>query len=133
MKKICNLRCYVAIGKKDYEDTSMWTHLRYCEPGATEEYITSWGDLCDLVEEHNIRNAELTTNLFGNPVVKIGWADIYANKTKITYRNFHPIEVKWAAEPVNKIYSIKDLADLLPAEDFCEYLRDRGMEVKINC
>lgn len=133
MKKICNLRCYVAIGKQDYEDTSMWTHLRYCKPSSTEECITSWDNLCDLVEEHNIRNAELTINLLGKPVVKIGWADVYANKAKITDRNFSSVRVKWAAEPVNKIYSIKDLADLLPAEDFCEYLKDRGMEVKINC
>ena len=129
MKQICDLRCYVAIDKKDYEDTSMWKHLRYCEPGKTEEYITSWGDLYDLVEGHHIRNAELTTNLFGKPVVKIRWADIYKNQTKITYRNFRSIEVKWAAEPVKTIYSIKDLADLLPAEDFCEYLKDQGINI----
>ena len=128
MKQICNFRCYVAVGKKDYEDTSMWKHLRYCKPGATEEYVTSWGDLYDLVEEHHIRNAELTTNLFGKPVVKIGWADIYKRKTKITARNFHHIWVKWSAKPVERFYSIKDLADMLPAEDFCEYLKDHGIE-----
>ena len=133
MKKICDLRCYVAIGKQDYEDTSMWKHLQYCKPGSTEECITSWDDLCDLVEGHCIRNAELTTNLFGKPVVKIGWAGLYASKTKITDRNFRSIRVKWAAEPVDTVYSIKDLADLLPAEDFCEYLKDRRMDVKINC
>ena len=129
MKKICDLRCYVAIGKKGYEDTSMWKHLRYCETGATEEYVASWGDLYDLVKEHHIRNAELITNLFGKPVVRIGWADIYKRKARITYRNFKGICVKWAAEPVDRLYSIKDLAELLPAEDFCEYLRDNKIKI----
>ena len=129
MKKICDLRCYVAIGKQDYADTSIWKHLWYCESGTTEEYITSWGDLYELVKEHGIRNAELTTNLFGKPVVKIGWADIYKSKAKITYRNFRPIKVKWAAEPVDTVYSIKDLADLLPAEDFCEYFKDHNINI----
>lgn len=129
MKKICDLRCYVAIGKGVYEDTSMWRHLRYCEPGETEEYVTSWGDLYDLVKEHHIRNAELTANLFGNLVVKIEWADIYKSKAKITYRNFKGVRVKWAAEPYDKIYTIKDLAEMLPAEDFCEYLKDHNINI----
>ena len=129
MKQICNLRCYVAIGKGEYEDTSFWNHWRYCEIGETEEYVISWGELYDLVEEHHIRNAELTTNFFGKPVVKIGWANVYKNKTKITARNFHPIWVKWSAKPVDRFYSIKRLAEMLPAEDFCEYLKDNGINI----
>ena len=128
MKQICDFRCYVAIGKKDYEDTSMWKHLRYCEEGKVEESIQSWKVLCDLVKEHHIRNAELDTNLFGKPVVKIGWADVYKSKARITARNFYLVKVKWAAEPVERLYSIKDLADMLPAEDFFEYLKDHGIE-----
>ena len=128
MKEICDFRCYVAVGKGKYEDTSMWKHLRYCEPATSEESVSSWGDLYDLVEGHNIRNAELTTNLFGKPIVTIGWADIYKRKARITARNFRRIGVKWATEPVDRLYSIKDLADLLPAEDFCEYLTDRGIK-----
>lgn len=130
MKKICDLRCYVAIREGEYEDTSLWKHLRYCETGDTEEEcVTSWDDLCDLVKGHHIRNAELTTNLFGNPVVKIGWADIYKSETKITYRNFKTLYVKWVADPYDKIYTIKDLAEMLPAEDFCEYLKDNGIKI----
>ena len=128
MKQICNLRCYVAIGKKDYEDTSMWKHLRYCTPSMIEERVTSWDALWYLVEEHHIRNAEQDSNLFGKAVVKIGWADIYKRKTKITARNFRSVKVKWVAKPVERIYSIKELADMLPAEDFCEYLKDHGIE-----
>lgn len=128
MKQICNLRCYVAIGKKEYEDTSMWKHLRYCETGMVEERVTSWNALCYLVEEHHIRNAELDRNLFGKAVVKIGWADIYKRKARITARNFRSVKVKWVAKPVERLYSIKDLADMLPAEDFCEYLKDHGIE-----
>jgi hypothetical protein len=122
MKKICDFRCYVAVGKKEYEDTSMWKHLRYCEAGATEEYVASWGDFYDLVEGHCIRNAELTTNLFNKPVVKIGWADIYKRKTKITARNFHRIWVKWSAEPVDRLYSIKDLAEMRGLFRFTGYV-----------
>lgn len=129
MKKICNLRCYVAIGKGEYEDTSFWEHLRYCEPGANEEYIASWGDFYDLVREHRIRNAELTANLFNNLVVEIGKASLDKPKTKITYRNFKGVRVKWAAEPYDKIYTIKDLAEMLPAEDFCEYLKDHNINI----
>jgi hypothetical protein len=95
----------------------------------TEEIIASWDVLYDLVKGHHVRNAELDTNLFGKPVIKIGWADIYKHKSRITERNFRFVKVKWAAKPVDRLYSIKDLADMLPAEDFCEYLKDR----KIDC
>ena len=44
----------------------------------------------------------------------------------MTKRNFKPIEVKVVYEEKNG-FSLKALADLLDADSFCEYLRDRNI------
>lgn len=49
------------------------------------------------------------------------------NDTKIFERDFVSFEFKKAFREANKNLGIAFLADKLPADEFCEYLKDRGI------
>lgn len=131
MKKLVNLRCYVAIGNDDYCDTSVWNHIRYVEVSecnTTEYTLESFEEAFAAVADNHIRNAETSTTLFRNqPTIEIGWGDFYRNKSVMTKKTFKPIHVKWEWQEVKRMYTMKDLADLIPADQFCEWLKDRGI------
>lgn len=131
MKKLVNLRCYAAIGKDEYQDTSIWNHIRYVEVSecnTTEYTLETFEEAFAAVADHCIRNAETSTTLFGNkPTIEITWGDLYRNKSVMSAKTFKPVRVKWEWQEVTRAYTMKDLADLLPAEQFCEWLKDRGI------
>lgn len=131
MKKLVNLRNYVAIGNDDYCDTSIWNHIRYVDEKECEtvEYtLETFEEACKAVSENRIRNGEMNSTLFGNkPLIEISWGDIYKCKTVLSQKNFKPIHVKWQWEEVDRMYTMKDLASVLPADQFCEWLKDRGI------
>lgn len=130
-KKLVNLRCYAAIGKDDYCDTSIWNHIRYVEVGEcdTHEYtLETFEEAFAAVADNRVRNAETSTTFFGNkPTIEIGWGDIYRGKSVMSAKTFKPLHIKWQWEEVKRVYTMKDLADLLPAEQFCEWLKDQGI------
>ena len=131
MKKLVNLRNYVAIGYDDYCDTSIWKHIRYVDEKECEtvEYtLETFEEACKAVSENRIRNGEMSSTLFGNkPLIEISWGDIYKCKTVLSQKNFKPIHVKWQWEEVDRMYTMKDLTSVLPADQFCEWLKDRGI------
>lgn len=131
MKKLVNLRCYVAIGNKDYCDTSIWNHIRYVEvsdTSSTESTLHTWEEAFAAVANNEIRGAETGYTLFRNrPTIEIHWGDWGKCTTEMTEKTFKPIHVKWVWEEVEKMYTMKNLADLLPADQFCEWLKDRGI------
>jgi hypothetical protein len=129
MKKIVNLRCYVAIGTDDYADTSIWNHIRYIEVEEPTEYtLETWKEAYEAIKTNHVRNAEVGLTMFGKrDTIEIGWGDLYQHKSVMTEKKFIPIHVKWVWEDVTRNYSIKDLADLLPAKQFCEWLKDQGI------
>ena len=130
-KKLVNLRCYVAIGNGDYCDTSFWNHTRYAEVGEcdTLEYtLETWEDAYSAVDANKIRNASTFTTFFGNkPAIEFSWGRLERSRTTLTERTFKPVRVKWQWEEVDRVYTMKDLADILPDEQFCEWLKDRGI------
>lgn len=131
MKKLVNLRNFVAIGNDEYCDTSIWNHIRYVEvseTNSTEYTLETWEEAFAAVADNRIRNAETSCTLFRNrPTIEIGWGDIYRNKSVMSEKTFKPIRVKWEWQEVTRMYTMKDLADLLPADQFCEWLKDRGI------
>lgn len=133
MKKLINLRCYAAIGNDDYCDTSIWDHIRYVEvseTNSTEYTLETFEEAFAAVRDHRIRNAETDYTLFGNrPMIELSWGDFHRGRTAITARNFKPVRVKWEWEEVTRMYTMKDLANLLPAEQFCEWLKDRVITI----
>lgn len=131
MKKLVNLRCYAAVGKNDFCDTSIWNHIRYvevAETNSTEYTLETFEQAFAAVADNHIRNAETSTTFFGNrPTIEMKWGDIYKPTTVLTAKTFKPVRVKWMWEEVERMYTMKDLADLLPAEQFCEWLKDHGI------
>lgn len=132
MKKLIDLRCSVAIGNEDFCDTSIWSHIRYIEmdgaSSSTEYIYNTFAEAHEAVERNMIRNASTGFTLFrSRPTIDIHWGDIYRNNTELTEKTFEPIRVKWEKMEVTRWYTMKDLVDLLPADQFCEWLKDQGI------
>ena len=132
MKKLINLRCSVAIGNEEFGDTSIWNHIRYIEmdgsSNSTEYYYGTFAEAHEAIENNMIRNAETGFTLFRNrPTIEIHWGDICRNNTELTEKTFKPIRVRWDKVEVTRLYTMKDLIDLLPADQFCEWLKDQGI------
>jgi hypothetical protein len=130
MKEIYNYRFeYRLEGEKDFVDTSIWRHARYLEPKDAEDWtglIKEFKDLVDLVEKGFFMNGKLEKTLFRKPMVVLNnTTDFYSSGDRITEKNFKPIEFRCVYKKEN--LTIKELADLLDADSFCEYLRDRGI------
>lgn len=127
MKKILDYRCYISTDGKHYFDTSIRYHLTYAEPKEQKvTVIMTFDDLVRVVKNGAIMNAELTRTFFRRkPMVKLrqGWDNDYF----VTEKNFKPIYVKEVWEELTEQKSFSKLADMLPAEEFVEYVIDRGM------
>lgn len=126
MKEVYNYRFeYRLEGQKNFVDTSIFEHVRYLAPEEAETLnftIKTFDELVDLVRDNLFMNAELSKNLFRKTVVRLSNVEDYCS-TVVTAKNFKPIEVRCVYKKEN--LTIKELANLLDADSFCEYLRDR--------
>lgn len=127
MKKILDYRCYISTDGKHYFDTSIRYHLTYTEPRAEKVLtINTFDELVEAVKNKVIMNAELIHTFFKRkPMVELhlGWDNDYW----VTEKNFKPIYIKKVWEELTEQKSFSTLADLLPAEEFVEYVIDRRM------
>lgn len=131
MKNIYDRRILVKVdGWKEFEDTSIFTHLEYeDEKFAEQEFLfrfETFEEAKKEVEEGWILNATSTTTFFRNRpklTFKTTNLDLYVSMTE---KNFKPIEVKIVFEKRRNL-SLKDISELLDADSFCEYLRDRNI------
>ena len=136
MKKIYDRRVLVKVdGWEEFEDTSIFRCLRYKdEDFVKQEYLhrfKTFEDVkADIEEGCWILDAEVTTTFFTRqPKIKINTVNSLFHCSpaiEMTKKNFKPIEVK-IVYIEEKDISIKTLADLLDADTFCEYLRDRNI------
>ena len=128
MKEVYDYRFeYRMDGWKNFVDTSIFEHVRYLTPEEAETLnftIKTFDELVDLVRDNLFMNAELSKNFFRKTVVRLSNVEDYCS-TAITEKNFKPIEVRCVYKKLSA--SIKELANLLDADSFCEYLRDRGI------
>ena len=136
MKKVVDLRCYVSVNGEPYCDTSMWKQWRYVdlEDGDCHEVLTQdWEEAYKMISRHLVRNATVGTTFWRKkPCIIIHYGDPYRKEAKITEKTFHRMKYKWVCELVEEIYDIKKLADHLPAEQFCEWLKDQGISISLN-
>lgn len=129
MKEIRNYRHYVAIGNGKFEDTSIWNDLRYVEPRPAVEFtLSTFEEACEAIRKGRIHRAEIEYTLFRHrPFIVLKIGDIYHDTITITKKNFKPIRVRYTWEHHNRIVSMDTLMDQLPADEMCEYLKDRGI------
>ena len=126
MKKVIDFVQYVSFdGGKTFQDTSIWSHLHYAE--LTEEKVVvleTFEQAYEYIKADKLRNAEIDTTFFkGRKQIHVSTADLDCRKN-FTEKNYKPIIVKTVFEEMTDI-SIKKLANLLSAEEFCEWLKDR--------
>ena len=133
MKKIYDRRVLVKVdGWKEFDDTSIFRHLKYKdEDYANQEHFyrfETFEEAREEIEKGFILNAKSTTTFFTNkPKLKINTeSSFFESPITMTEKSFKPIEVKIVYEEEKHI-SIKELADLLDADSFCEYLNDRNI------
>lgn len=132
MKKLIDLQCYVAVNGEEYYPTSYHNHLRYVDENAasqeTEFSTNNWQTAVQCVENHEVRNAEIGANLWRNlPTLKIFYGDIDKGIREFTEKEFRSLKYKWVAHEVKRIYTITELAKMLPADQFCEWIKDQGI------
>lgn len=127
MKQLVNVKCYVSIGNDPFfYNTSIFDNIRYIEVGnnrVVEYELNTFEEALAAVKNKRVKNAVVRTTLFKKkPVIELSLIERETIKT-ITEKNFKPLKVKWEKKNV-KSYTIKELSNELPAEQFCEYLKD---------
>lgn len=129
MKEIRNYRHYVAVGNGKFQDTSIWNDLRYIEPQEPVEFtLNTFEEACEAIRKGRIHRAEIDHTLFRNrPIIILKIGDIYHDTITLTEKTFKPIRVKYAWEHHNRLITMDTLMDQLPADQMCEYLKDRGI------
>lgn len=115
---------------EEFKDTSIFSHyyLFDDEKVDTERIIK-----CETFEELKrntpfLYNVEFTTTLFTRePMLKISYDNgtLSGGVMKVTEKNFKPMEIKIFLKECN--LSLSRLANVLSANEFCEYLKSRGM------
>ena len=129
MREVRNYRHYFAVGNGEYEDTSIWHDLRYCEPREDEYFgLNTFAEAVEAIKCGIIHRAEIDHTFFGKkPRIVLRVGDIYRDRITMTERTFKPIRVKHTWEACDHTITIKALSNELSADDFCEYLKDRGI------
>lgn len=130
MKKLVNLRCYVAIGDEEFRDTSIWTHLEYIDENLTETIELNYNNFADAytaVQDGKILNAETDFTFWrSKPVIKIPNIETIV-ADHITEKTFTSLKVKWVWEEPTMNYTLKDLYTMLKSEQMVDWLKDRGI------
>ena len=127
MKKIYDKRCLIRVnGEKDFHETSIFYHLSYLEEEETqtiERVFTDFQKAYEYVENDGVMNARTGRTIFCNkPEIKLSTVD---SARYYTEKNFKSLAVRWEYVEVNP--TMKSLAGMLTADEFCEYLADRGI------
>lgn len=134
MKHVFDRRTYIKLnGWECFKDTSIFKDLQFLPEGkATEKlfYIRDFKELVTKVQNGLICNAEMDETFFKHrPKVVLHTADLFNDSFSVTEKNFAPLEIKIEYLKVKNI-SLKTLSEMLPADDFVEYLKDREISLE---
>ena len=118
-------------GNSEWYDTSIFSHLVYEREefnGQKFDYhFNNFQEAFDWIEQGHLRNAETTETFFKHrPQIHISTASMKCDSVYYTEKNFKPFDVR--IEYVErKEMSLRELSEMLKADEFCEYLRDRNI------
>lgn len=129
MKKLVNERTLYRVNGGEWRDCSIWNKIRYYEESDCEDWKTrelNFADMQELIEKGFVPNAENDFTFFRKrPMIVLPSNDIEITRYTYTEKDNAVFEVKKQYLEYNA--TIKTLAELLPADSFCEYLKDRGI------
>ena len=118
-------------GNNEWYDTSIFSYLVYEREefnGQKFDYhFNNFQEAFDWIEQGHLRNAETTETLFKHrPQIHISTTSMKCDDVYYTEKNFKPFDVR--IEYVErKEMSLRELSEMLKADEFCEYLRDRNI------
>lgn len=132
MKQIYNrTKRWKFTDEETIHDTTIFRHFTFLEPekATTKSYdIDSFKTLELTAESGFFWNAEKRISIFGKTIIKLPEIEEFLIPAiSIKEKNFKPIELIESYELVTDL-SLKDIYEKLSAEDFIEYLKERGMQ-----
>lgn len=129
MKKLVNERTLYRVNGGEWRDCSIWNRIRYYEESDCEEWKSkelNFSEMWELVRQGFVLNAETEYTFFGKKrKLVLPSDDLYISRYTYTEKENAVFEVKKVYNPYST--TLKSLADLLPADDFIQYLKDRGI------
>ena len=135
MKQAYDCEQYIALGTKaEFKHTSIWDHLHLLDAEealnrTNRTYYKNFEDFFKACEEGLVRNADAYLGLFKVPKVKVRCGiDWYT----ITARNFPDEVCVWNHAKNVSHNSMKKLMEVLPSDEFAEYLRERNIALHTN-
>lgn len=130
MKRVYDCEQFIALGtRSNFKHTSIWNHLHLLTAEESLDrtnrtYYKKFEDFYKACEEGLVRNAEPYIGLFKVPKIRVRHGiDVYT----ITARNFPDEICVWNHAKDVENYSMQTLMKELPASEFAEYLRERGI------
>lgn len=130
MKKIYDKVVEIDIEGKTggFVDTSYYYHYHYLETPEiiqTIQFFTNYDKLMQTVAHGDIRGATIDYPMFGNKAYLNFFDGGNMTHYNITRKNFKRVVVRTTYREV-KGYSLKDLYERLPADEFLQYCADRN-------
>ena len=131
MKQIYEKRQQIRINFGEWNDTVLFPSIVYAEAKDKLVCYDTFEALYNAVERDKIKNAYISQTFWTKrPCVKLS-NEMREFQKIITEKNFYKVEMRVLYAPI-KNYSIKQLANELPVEDFIEYCKDRGAAVRVD-
>lgn len=130
MKKLVNYRMMLSVNGGKWQDTSIFNHIRYLDESECKTWESrelNFNEVLELIEEGFIMNADCDQTFFTHrPRIKLSISEsLFGEPSYYTERTLTTLKIKKEYLPYNG--SIKDIAILLTAEQFCEYLKNHGI------
>jgi hypothetical protein len=129
MKLVYDCEQSISLGpKREFESTSIWWHLHLLDAEqalncTNRIYYKTFEEFFEACAEGYVRNADAYIGLFKTPKVSVKCG---MNHYTVTKRNFQEVCVWNHANEVSHL-PMSTLMDKLPAGEFAEYLRERGI------
>ena len=129
MKHVYDCEQYIALGTKaEFKHTSIWDRLHLLDAEealnrTNRTYYKTFEEFFEACAEGYVRNADAYIGLFKTPKVSVKCG---MNHYTVTKRNFQEVCVWNHANEVSHL-PMPTLMEKLPAGEFAEYLRERGI------
>lgn len=130
MKKIYDEIVEISIEGKTggFVDTSLWSHYRYMESTDIihpSQVYTNYDELFEAVADGKIRNAKVEYGIFSRKPYLFFSVSSRLGNYRVNRKNFSKVIVRTIYQEV-KGYSLRDIYEQLPADEFMQYCADRN-------
>ena len=135
MKRLVNERVEYRVNEGKWIDVSGWNRYRYLDDEQIAEKAFQTEELTfqetkEYIEEGYCNFGKIGKSTFTKrEYIEFPSGSIFDGDLRYYKNNFKSTTFRktFLELEVDRILTIKDLSELLPAEQFCEYLKDRGI------